>query len=251
MVAILFLIVCVIAVFILAIRRASLEAWAIAAAAAALIWQTGLIEGRLHAPLLGLSGLIGWLPAIVLGLLSISTLRRSWLTGPVYHAIKKALPRVSDTEQQALDAGTIGFDAELFSGKPDWEKLRAVPPIVLTPEERAFLDGPTDELCRMIDDWQIRHAEREIPEAIWDFVKRAGLPRHADLEGARRPRLLAAGAVADPRQDRLALARRRDHRHGAELARARRTDRELRHRRAEAPLPAAPRARASRCRASR
>ena len=120
MVVILFLIVCVIAVFILAIRRASLEAWAIATAAAALIWQTGLIEGRLHAPVLGLSGLIGWLPAIVLGLLSISTLRRSWLTGPVYHTIKKALPRVSETEQQALEAGTIGFDAELFSGRPDW-----------------------------------------------------------------------------------------------------------------------------------
>ena len=66
MVALVYFIACVIVVFILAIRRASLEAWAIAAALAALIWQTGLIDGRLHAPTLGLSGLIGWLPAIVL-----------------------------------------------------------------------------------------------------------------------------------------------------------------------------------------
>jgi acyl-CoA dehydrogenase len=111
MVALIFVVACVVAVFALAIRRASIETWAIAAATAALIWQTGLIDGRFHAPTLGLSGLIGWLPAIVLGLLSISSLRRSWLTGPVYHGIKKALPRVSDTESQALEAGTIGFDA--------------------------------------------------------------------------------------------------------------------------------------------
>ncbi len=80
--------------------------------------------------------------------MAMPALRRMLLVEPAFAMVKKILPKVSDTEQQALDAGTIGFDAELFSGQPDWEKLRAVPPIVLTPEEKAFLDGPTEELCR-------------------------------------------------------------------------------------------------------
>ena len=207
MVALVFIFVCVIVVFVLAIRRASLEVWAIAAAAATLVWQTGLVDGRFHAPMLELSSVIGWLPAIVLGLLSISALRRSWLTGPVYHAIKKALPRVSDTEQQALDAGTIGFDAEIFSGNPDWERLRAVPPIVLTPEERAFLDGPTAELCGMINDWQIRHTEREIPEPIWDFAKRHGFlgmlisKEHGGLGFSPQAQSLILGKIASRSAD--------------------------------------------------
>ena len=127
----------------------------------------------------------------------------------------------SATEQEALDAGTIGFDAELFSGQPDWDKLRAVPPITLTEEEKAFLDGPTNELCRMVNDWTIRHNHKEIPDEIWDFVKKHGFlgmlisKEHGGLGFSR------AGAVADPGPHRLALARRVHPRHGAELARAR------------------------------
>ena len=75
--------------------------------------------------------------------LSIPPLRRAALIEPIFRKVKGILPKVSATEQEALDAGTIGFDAELFSGTPDWEKLRAVPPITLTAEEKAFLDGPT------------------------------------------------------------------------------------------------------------
>ncbi len=85
---------------------------------------------------------------MVLAALSVPSLRRRFVVEPTFRMVKGILPKVSDTEQQALDAGTVGFDAELFSGTPDWMKLRAVPPIVLSSEERAFLDGPTDELCR-------------------------------------------------------------------------------------------------------
>ena len=94
--------------------------------------------------------------------------------GPIFGAVQKSLPPVSDTESAALEAGTVGWDAELFSGTPDWQKLKDVPPIQLTAEERAFLDGPTTELCKMIDDWEIRHSEREIPERIWRFVSEHG-----------------------------------------------------------------------------
>ena len=129
------------------------------------------------------------------------------LVEPVFGVVKRILPTVSETEQQALDAGTVGFDAELFSGTPDWGKLRAVPAIVLTPEERAFLDGPTEELCRMIDDWQIRHADREIPQPIWDFVKRHGFlgmlisKEHGGLGFSAQAQSLILGKIASRSPD--------------------------------------------------
>src|SRR5690606_25034878 len=109
-----------------------------------------------------------------LGSLSIDGVRRRALIQPVFKKMRAVLPRISDTEQQALDAGTVGFDAEIFSGTPDWGKLRELPTATLTDEERAFLDGPTEELCRMIDHWRIRHVERRMPKEVWDFVKAKG-----------------------------------------------------------------------------
>ena len=73
-------------------------------------------------------------------------------------------------KREALRAGTVGWDGELFGGKPDWSKLRRVAPITLTAEERAFLDGPTAELCKRLNDWRIRHELHDIPEDIWRFV---------------------------------------------------------------------------------
>ena len=129
-------------------------------------------------------------------------IRRAALIAPIYHKIKGILPRVSATEQEALNAGTIGFDAELFSGQPDWAKLLAVPPITLTEEEKAFLDGPTNELCRMINDWDDPPQRREVPEEVWSFVKKQGFlgmlisKEHGGLGFSR------AGAVAGGGQDR-------------------------------------------------
>lgn len=167
-----FALVTIALVFLLAMRRASLPVWAAAVAAITFAWQTGIVGGS--AGTFGFWSLVGWLPALILAALSVPEVRRRLIVQPAFHTIRRVLPKVSETEQQALDAGTIGFDAELFSGRPDWNRLRAVPPVTLTAEEQAFLDGPTEELCRMIDDWQIRHREREIPEEIWSFVKQHG-----------------------------------------------------------------------------
>jgi acyl-CoA dehydrogenase len=166
------LISCVACGLALATLRAPQWIWALAIFAITAAWQTGLFEGRAESPSTGLLSLLGWLPALVIGALSIPLLRRRLLIGPAFGMIRHGLPRVTQTAQQALGAGTIGFDAEFFGGMPDWKKLRAIPPIKLTDEEKAFLDGPTEELCRMIDDWQLRHNQREIPEEIWDFVKK-------------------------------------------------------------------------------
>jgi hypothetical protein len=240
MAEIVFLALCIAGAFALAMRRGPLWAWAAGLAGATLVWQTGLLRGDFGDPEPGLLGLLVWALVIAVGGLCIPAVRRRALIEPAFQAIKGMMPKVSATEQEALNAGTIGFDAELFSGQPDWEKLRAVPPITLTEEEKAFLDGPTEELCRMSNDWAIRHDRKEIPEGVWDFCQEARLSRHAHLQGAWGPGLLAAGAIAGAGQDFLALARRVHPGHGAELAGARRADREIRHARAEGALPAAP-----------
>jgi acyl-CoA dehydrogenase len=150
---------------------------------------------------------IAWLPFIALALLSIPSIRRSLIIAPVFGQIRKMLPKVSETEAQALEAGTVGFDAELFSGTPDWEKLKSIPPIELSADEQAFLDGPTEQLCRMISDWQVRHALREIPDEIWDFVKAHGFlgmlisKEHGGLGFSAQAQSLILGKIASRSPD--------------------------------------------------
>ena len=158
----------------LAMMKARLAIWAGALAAAVLLWQIGVFSGESNFPPSSILGILAWLPVIALAALAVPSLRRQLVIMPVFAAVRKVLPRVSETEQQALEAGTVGFDAELFSGTPDWNRLTDLPGIELTQEERAFLDGPTEELCRMIDDWQIRFQKMEIPQEIWDFVAQHG-----------------------------------------------------------------------------
>ena len=81
------------------------------------------------------------------------------------------LPSMSKTEQEALEAGSVWWDGELFTGMPDWRRLKNLPPPKLTPEEQAFLDGPTEELCRLLDDWQITHELADMPPNVWQFIK--------------------------------------------------------------------------------
>ena len=197
------LFVAVVAVFTLAIRRAPIWLWAAVAALLALLATSGfLVDGGFSWPEASLTTVLAFVPAAVLGLFSVPALRRAVLVEPAFGIIRKTLPTVSDTEQQALEAGTVGWDAELFSGTPDWSKLRAVPPIVLTEEEKAFIEGPTEDLCRMIDDWQIRHNEREIPERIWKFVSDHGFlgmlisREHGGLGFSAQAQSLILGKVA-------------------------------------------------------
>ena len=166
-----------------------------------------MLHGEFEEPDFTLLQLLAWVPVVVLAGLSIPPLRRAALIEPIFRKIKGILPKVSATEQEALNAGTIGFDAELFSGTPDWEKLRAVPPITLTAEEKAFLDGPTAELCRMVDDWKIRHDQHEIPEPIWDFVKKNGFlgmlisKEHGGLGFSAQAQSLILGKIASRSPD--------------------------------------------------
>jgi acyl-CoA dehydrogenase len=106
-------------------------------------------------------------------LFGVPALRRALITHSVMPIFAKVLPRLGDTERIALEAGTVWWDAELFSGQPDWQKLLDFEPQKLTAEEQAFIDGPVQELCAMLDDWQISQL-RDLPENVWAFLKAHG-----------------------------------------------------------------------------
>jgi acyl-CoA dehydrogenase len=201
------IVLCIIGAFILAMRRAPLWMWAAGLAVALLLWQSGLVRGHLGEAAPGTLAILPWVLVGILAALSVPSVRRQVLIQPLFRRLKGVLPRVSATEQEALNAGTIGFDAELFSGQPDWDKLRSVPPITLTDEEKAFLDGPTNELCRMVKDWTIRHNEREISPEIWDFVKKNGFlgmlisKEHGGLGFSAQAQSIILGRIASRSPD--------------------------------------------------
>jgi acyl-CoA dehydrogenase len=104
--------------------------------------------------------------------MSEPSFRRDWISKPIFGWARHVLPTLSDTEREAIEAGDVWWDADLFAGNPDWAKLLAVPPATLSAEEQAFLDGPVDELCRMLDDWQITFDLCDLPPEVWDLLKR-------------------------------------------------------------------------------
>jgi acyl-CoA dehydrogenase len=103
--------------------------------------------------------------------LLVPAIRKPWITAPLLKFYTKILPPLSDTERTALEAGTVGFEGQLFSGKPDWNQLLSQPKPALTAEEQAFLDGPCEQLCRMSDDWDITHVRADLPPELWAFMK--------------------------------------------------------------------------------
>ena len=143
----------------------ALLAWLFATATLLLFWRWQGVES----PLL-FNGVTIALIAIAV-IFGIPPIRRllisSWLIGPV----GKMLPRLGDTERIALEAGTVWWDAELFSGRPGWKTLLGYPLPPMSAEEQAFLDGPVETLCRMIDDWDIQQ-RRDLPPEVWDFIRR-------------------------------------------------------------------------------
>lgn len=101
-------------------------------------------------------------------------LRRLLFSNFVLKVFRKILPQVSQTEQEALDAGTVWWDGELFSGRPRWSKLLAMPKTGLSDREQAFLDNEVEQLCSMLDDWDITHTRQDLPPEVWQFIKDKG-----------------------------------------------------------------------------
>src|SRR5574343_351110 len=120
-------------------------------------------------PLLGITILV-----VLAGLFLVRPLRRALITRPIFSTYRKVLPQMSDTERDALEAGTVWWEGELFRGAPDWQKLHAYPVPKLTPEEQSFLDHECAEACRLVDDWQVTHELYDLPAEAWRYIKDKG-----------------------------------------------------------------------------
>jgi acyl-CoA dehydrogenase len=116
-------------------------------------------------------GVVAAVGLALTGALLVPPLRRRWITARVLPRIASFLPRLGEAERTALEAGTVGWERELFAGSPDWRDLLAFPSAVLRSEERDFLDGPVEELCARLDDWQIAQAG-DLPPEAWDKLRR-------------------------------------------------------------------------------
>lgn len=103
--------------------------------------------------------------------LNFKFIRQLLISGPAFRSMQKVMPTISQTEQEALDAGDVWWEGELFSGKPNFSEIRKLPAPQLSDEEQAFLDGPVEQLCEMIDDWKITHDDFDLPEAAWQHIK--------------------------------------------------------------------------------
>jgi acyl-CoA dehydrogenase len=104
----------------------------------------------------------------------IPFMRRTVISGAIFKVFRKILPQISATEQEAIDAGTVWWDGELFSGNPSWDKLLAFPKCALSESEQAFLDNEVEQLCSMLNDWDITHTRADLPPEVWQFIKDKG-----------------------------------------------------------------------------
>ena len=125
-------------------------------------------------PSMGVAITFWVLLALFVLLLCVPPIRRLVISNPILPLMRKALPPMSSTEQEALEAGSVWWDAELFSGKPDWKKLLSHPEPALSKEEQDFLDGPVEELCALLDDWEITENNHDLPPKAWQFIKSKG-----------------------------------------------------------------------------
>jgi acyl-CoA dehydrogenase len=155
------------AVLFLAYRRLSLLAFTVTFTVLLALYTTAGAPAGIWKGLL-------WVLLAGLWLLNLRPLRKSLITRPFMAAYLRLLPSMSQTEREALEAGTVWWDGELFTGAPDWRKLLTAKPPRLSPAEEAFLDGPCEELCRMLDEWHITHELGDLPPEAWDFLKSRG-----------------------------------------------------------------------------
>ncbi len=104
--------------------------------------------------------------------LNLPHIRQTYISQPLLDFMRSAMPSISKTEQEALDAGKTWWEVDLFSGNPDYSKIRELPTSKLSAEEQAFLDGPVEELCAMLDDWKINQVDYDLPKPVWNFLKK-------------------------------------------------------------------------------
>ena len=158
----------IVAFFLLAYFGARIQFWTVAAAA--LLWYLSVVAAFGETT----NAVLATVFVVVAAVLNLPPLRRLVYTNRVHALYRRILPDMSQTEKEAIDAGTVWWDADLFSGKPNWDKLLAVRAPRLSPEEKAFVDGPVEELCAMCDEWEITHELQDLPPHVWQYIKDKG-----------------------------------------------------------------------------
>lgn len=121
-----------------------------------------------------ISVLIGVTLVSLAVLISVRPLRRALISRSIFKTYKRILPQMSDTEREALEAGTVWWDGELFRGNPDWNKLLAYPVPTLSAEEQSFMDHETEQACALVDDWQVTNELCDLPPEAWQYIKDKG-----------------------------------------------------------------------------
>jgi len=104
----------------------------------------------------------------------VAPLRRALVSKPLLLRFRQVMPRMSQTEREALEAGTVSFDGELFRGRPDWHSLLAIPRSTLTADERHFLDHEVETLCGMVSDWETTNVHKDLPPHVWQYIREHG-----------------------------------------------------------------------------
>ncbi|MBX2838371.1 MAG: acyl-CoA dehydrogenase, partial [Gammaproteobacteria bacterium] len=127
-------------------------------------WSFGFLS-----PVLGTLLVVSFLAVAVL--FNVRSFRHRFVSTPLLKYVRAVLPPMSDTERDAIDAGTVWWEAELFQGSPAWTQLVDYPEAELSEEEQAFVDGPTEQLCAMMDDWEITYELNNLPDDTWQFIK--------------------------------------------------------------------------------
>jgi len=153
-------------------------------ALACAFWRTGLrtwtvasVVALLAAAALAQPHWLGWaIPAALLALIAVPLnlpgLRRNLISFRALKLYQGMTPQLSETEKVALEAGTVGWEGELFSGRPQWNNLLAVRAPQLTADEQAFINGPVDEVCAMTNEWEVSHELADLTPQVWDYLKK-------------------------------------------------------------------------------
>ncbi|KTC98320.1 acyl-CoA dehydrogenase [Legionella geestiana] len=157
----------IVALMFLIARRASMVVFTLATAAYFLLLTFFSEPG--HAAMTVMCVIL-----LVLVVFSIPIIRRNLITRLFFNQARKAAPSMSDTEREALEAGTVSWEGDLFSGDPDFGALLRHRAVAFTPEEQAFIDGPLKTLCRMLDEWEITHELTDLPAEVWTYIRENG-----------------------------------------------------------------------------
>ena len=165
MIDLLFVLLVIGAIGVLSIKRASIMVWTISFAFICLLtvkyYHVGVILGGLM-----------WAVFGIMLACSFKSFREQFISKHNLAAFSKMMPHMSKTEQEALEAGSLGWEADLFTGEPDFSKLQDIPKFKLSQKEQDFLDGPVHELCRLSNDWEITHEIADLPPSLWEFIKK-------------------------------------------------------------------------------